>query len=98
AAVEGVEVVGLWYQRRWAEYLTFLVTTSLLPLEVYEILTRTTALKVLAFVVNVAVVVYLLFAKRLFGLRGGAAADEAEGELDQGWVALERSAPAPGAL
>ena len=32
-AVEGVEAVGLWYQRRWAEYLTFLVTASLLPLE-----------------------------------------------------------------
>src|SRR4029077_15566057 len=28
AAVEGVEAVGLWYQQRWAEYLTFLVTAS----------------------------------------------------------------------
>ena len=26
ALVEGVEAIGLWYQRRWAEYLTFLVT------------------------------------------------------------------------
>jgi uncharacterized membrane protein (DUF2068 family) len=95
AAVEGIEAVGLWYQRRWAEYLTFLVTTSLLPLEIYEIVTRTTVLKVLAFVINVAVVIYLLFAKRLFGLRGGAAADAAEGELDQGWEALERTAPPP---
>ena len=92
-AVEGVEAVGLWYQRRWAEYLTFLVTTSLLPLEIYEIATRTTALKILAFIINVAVVIYLLLAKRLFGLRGGAAADAAEGELDQGWGALERAAP-----
>jgi uncharacterized membrane protein (DUF2068 family) len=98
AAVEGIEAVGLWYQRRWAEYLTFLVTTSLLPLEIYEILTRTTVLKVLAFVINVAVVVYLLLAKRLFGLRGGAAADEAEAELDQGWPALERTAPPPAPL
>jgi len=94
AAVEGIEAVGLWYQQRWAEYLTFIVTASLLPLEVYEIATRTTVLKVLAFVINVLVVIYLLFAKRLFGLRGGAAADEAEGELDQGWEALERTAPA----
>lgn len=30
-AVEAIEAVGLWYQRRWAEYLTFIVTTSLLP-------------------------------------------------------------------
>jgi uncharacterized membrane protein (DUF2068 family) len=92
-AVEGIEAVGLWYQRRWAEYLTFLVTASLLPLEIYEILNRTTVLKVFAFVINVAVVIYLLRAKRLFGLRGGAAADAAEGERDQGWGALERSAP-----
>jgi uncharacterized membrane protein (DUF2068 family) len=92
-AVEGVEAVGLWYQRRWAEYLTFLVTTSLLPLEIYEIATRATAFKVLAFLINVAVVIYLLLAKRLCGLRGGAAADAAEGERDQGWGALERAAP-----
>jgi uncharacterized membrane protein (DUF2068 family) len=92
-AVEGVEAVGLWYQRRWAEYLTFVVTASLLPLEVYEIANRATAFKIIAFVINVAVVVYLLLAKRLFGLRGGAAADEALAERDQGWAALERTGP-----
>jgi uncharacterized membrane protein (DUF2068 family) len=91
--VEGVEAVGLWYQRRWAEYLTFIVTASLLPLEVYEILTRTTALKVLAFLVNVAVVIYLLMAKRLFGVRGGAHSDASEAERDLGWAAFEREAP-----
>jgi uncharacterized membrane protein (DUF2068 family) len=98
AAVEGVEAVGLWYQKRWAEYLTFLVTTSLLPLEVYEIAHRASPLKIVAFIVNVAVVVYLLRAKRLFGIRGGAAAEEAEVARDQGWPALERTAPAAGAL
>jgi uncharacterized membrane protein (DUF2068 family) len=96
--VEGIEAVGLWYQRRWAEYLTFLVTASLLPLEIYEIVNRSTPFKVLAFLVNVAVVVYLLLAKRLFGLRGGAAADQAEGERDQGWGALERAGPPVAAL
>ena len=93
AAVEGVEAIGLWYQRRWAEYLTFLVTASLLPLEIYEIANRATVFKVIAFVINVAVVVYLLRAKRLFGVRGGVAAEEAEAALDQGWEALERTAP-----
>ena len=92
-AVEGIEAAGLWYQRRWAEYLTFIVTASLLPFEIYEIVHRTTAFKVVAFIVNVAVVVYLLLAKRLFGLRGGRAADEAERMRDYGWEALERSAP-----
>jgi uncharacterized membrane protein (DUF2068 family) len=92
-AVEGIEAVGLWYQRRWAEYLTFLVTASLLPLEIYEIANRATAFKIVAFVINVAVVVYLLLAKRLFGMRGGIAADEAAAARDQGWAALERTAP-----
>jgi uncharacterized membrane protein (DUF2068 family) len=91
--VEGVEAVGLWYQRRWAEYLTLVVTASLLPLEVYELAHRLSPFKVVAFVINVAVVAYLLYAKRLFGLRGGAAAEERAREADVGWAALERTSP-----
>jgi uncharacterized membrane protein (DUF2068 family) len=93
AAVEGVEAVGLWFQRRWAEYLTFVVTTSLLPFEIYEISARTTPFKLIAFAINVAVVVYLLFAKRLFGVRGGTAALSAAVAEDVGWPVLERTAP-----
>jgi uncharacterized membrane protein (DUF2068 family) len=93
ALVEGIEAIGLWYLKRWAEYLTFLVTASLLPLEVYEIVDRASPLKIVAFIVNVAVVAYLLYAKRLFGIRGGTAAEEAEAARDQGWEAIERTAP-----
>jgi uncharacterized membrane protein (DUF2068 family) len=93
AIVEGIEAWGLWYQKRWAEYLTFLVTTSLLPLEVYEMAHRLTPFKVVAFVINVAVVAYLLWAKRLFGIRGGVAAEARERAQDIGWDALERTAP-----
>jgi uncharacterized membrane protein (DUF2068 family) len=93
AALEGVEAVGLWFAKRWAEYLTFISTTILLPLEVYEIINKGTPLKVIGFLINVAVVVYLLLRKRLFGLRGGGAADEAERERDMGWEAIERATP-----
>ena len=97
AAVEGIEAVGLWYGRRWAEYLTLIVTASLLPVEVYELSSHVTPFKLVAFILNVAVVAYLLYAKRLFGLRGGAAADEAVHARDVGWQALEATAPgAPG--
>jgi uncharacterized membrane protein (DUF2068 family) len=93
AAIEGIEAVGLWYGKRWAEYLTFLVTASLLPVEIYELAHRFTPFKIVAFIINIAVVAYLLYAKRLFGLRGGAAAEEALRERDVGWQALEASVP-----
>lgn len=93
AVLQAVEAVGLWLGRRWAEYLTLISTSALLPLEVYELTRGITALKVVALVVNIAIVVYLLFAKRLFGLRGGAAADEALRARDVGWGSLERTSP-----
>jgi hypothetical protein len=37
--------------------------------------------------------VYLLFAKRLFGLRGGGRAVAEEYARDSGWEALRRDAP-----
>lgn len=94
ALLEGVEAVGLWWGRRWAEYLTLVATSVLLIPEIYELTGRVTPTKVVALVVNVAVVVYLLVAKRLFGLRGGAGAEEAARAADQGWDALARTAPA----
>lgn len=93
ALLEGAEAIGLWWQKRWAEYLTFIATTALLPLEVYELSHTVTPFKVIALIVNIAIVVYLLFAKRLFGLRGGAAADEALSERDVGIEALLRTSP-----
>lgn len=96
ALLEGAEAVGLWLQRRWAEYLTFISTTALLPLEVYELTLRASAFKVVALIINLAVVAYLLVAKRLFGLRGGAPAETAERQRDSGWAGLERYTPPVG--
>jgi uncharacterized membrane protein (DUF2068 family) len=93
ALLEGVEAVGLWWQKRWAEYLTLIATALFIPLEVYEIVHKLSPLKIIALIVNAAIVVYLLYAKRLFGIRGGAAAEHAQRERDTGWEALERSTP-----
>jgi uncharacterized membrane protein (DUF2068 family) len=93
AVIEGVEAVGLWYQKRWAEYLTFIATTGLLPLEIYELSHKFSPLKIITLIINIAVVAYLLWAKRLFGIRGGARAAEEERGRDSGWEALERATP-----
>jgi len=93
AAILALEAVGLWFARRWAEYLTFVETTALVPFEIYELLHRLSALKVLTLVINLAVVAYLLVSKRLFGIRGGGVADRAERLFDSGWEALERTDP-----
>jgi uncharacterized membrane protein (DUF2068 family) len=93
AALEAAEMVGLWFAKRWAEYLTFVATTLLIPFEITEIVHSFSALKVITLIINVAIAIYLLLAKRLFGLRGGGAAEEAEKARDSGWQALERSSP-----
>jgi uncharacterized membrane protein (DUF2068 family) len=61
AAVFAVEGVGLWMQKRWAEWLTVIITASLIPLEAWEIFYRPTVGKVLILLANAAVVAYLVW-------------------------------------
>ena len=77
ALLEGIEAIGLWFAKRWAEYLTFVATIVFIPYEIDELIKGITALKLVAFIINVAVAVYLLYAKRLFGLRGGGRVERA---------------------
>lgn len=58
------EGIGLWRGKRWAEYLTIGVTTSLLPFEVVAVAHRVTAVRVATLAVNVAVVAYLVWQLR----------------------------------
>ena len=73
-----IEGVGLWMLKRWGEYFASVATSLLIPLEVYELTEKISWLKIAAFVVNIAAVVYLIYSKRLFGVRGGGKAYEAE--------------------
>jgi uncharacterized membrane protein (DUF2068 family) len=70
AMVSGVEAVGLWFEQRWAEYLTVLATAGFLPLEIKALVDRVTFVRVLAMVVNIAILVYLVVSKHLFGVGG----------------------------
>jgi uncharacterized membrane protein (DUF2068 family) len=76
--LELVEAVGLWLMRRWGEYVAVVGTAVFIPLEVYEIVERLTWLRLVALLLNVFAVVYILWTKRLFGIRGGREAFEAE--------------------
>jgi uncharacterized membrane protein (DUF2068 family) len=93
AAVNGVEAVGLWGARRWAEYLTLVEVVVLVPVEVHELAVRVSALKIIGLVLNLAVVGYLLWVHRLLGVRGGGRAYRAERAADTGWPALRRATP-----
>jgi uncharacterized membrane protein (DUF2068 family) len=86
-----VEAVGLWLVRRWGEYLAVIATAFFLPLEVYELVERVTALRVVALVVNIAAIGWLLRSKRLFGIRGGAAAYHAQHHAES-LMTVERAA------
>jgi uncharacterized membrane protein (DUF2068 family) len=78
AVLEVVEGVGLWMLKRWGEYFAMVATSIFLPYEIYDLTAKVTVLRLLAFLVNLALVVYLVVAKRLFGVRGGKKAYEAK--------------------
>ena len=60
AAVFTTEGIGLWMGKRWAEWLTVIVTSSLIPLEIWEMAHRPGIGKALVIVGNVAIVWYLV--------------------------------------
>jgi uncharacterized membrane protein (DUF2068 family) len=69
AAVFAVEGIGLWMQKRWAEWLTTIITASLIPLEVWELFHRPNFGKAAVVVANVAIVAYLVWHVRSRGKR-----------------------------
>jgi uncharacterized membrane protein (DUF2068 family) len=95
AAVQFIEGIGLWLMKRWGEYFAVVATSVFLPVEIYEITERVTALRVVLLLVNVAAVGWLVWSKRLFGLRGGGAAYHAEHHAES-LLTVERAAAAVG--
>ena len=78
AVIELIEATGLWLAKRWGEYFAAVATALFLPIEIYELTEHATKFKIATLAVNVFAVVYLLWTKRLFGIRGGGKAYEAE--------------------
>lgn len=61
------EGAGLWLQKRWGEWLTVIITSSLVPVEMYEIYRHPTGVRVGALVINLAIVAYLVYKIRSAG-------------------------------
>jgi uncharacterized membrane protein (DUF2068 family) len=61
AAIFLVEGVGLYFEKRWAEYLTIVATGSLILIELYGLAHGVTVGKVALLIVNLVIVGYLAF-------------------------------------
>jgi uncharacterized membrane protein (DUF2068 family) len=56
-----VEGTGLWLRKRWGEWVTVIITSTLVPFEIYEIHRHATWVRIGALVINVAIVLYLIY-------------------------------------
>lgn len=65
-ALELLEGIGLVLRRRWAEYLVLIATAAFLPVEIDEVARHPTPFKAVALVVNMVIIAYLVWRKRLF--------------------------------
>jgi uncharacterized membrane protein (DUF2068 family) len=55
------EGIGLWLVKPWGEWVTVIITGSLVPVEIYEIHRHPSGMKIAVLVVNVATVAYLIY-------------------------------------
>jgi len=70
AGLMGTEGVALYLRKPWARWLTIAATSSLIPIEVYEISREVHPLRILILIVNIAIVVYLWNHAELFVPQG----------------------------
>jgi uncharacterized membrane protein (DUF2068 family) len=59
--VRWIEAYGLWFEKRWAEWLAVASGAIYVPAELYEIFQGVTLIKVLLLSVNVCIVAYLIY-------------------------------------
>lgn len=64
AVLYAVEGFGLWINARWAEYLTVISTSLFIPIELWQIAAHFTPMKLLALMINIAIVGYLVWLLR----------------------------------
>jgi len=97
AVIELVEAVALWLGQRWGEYFAFAATSVFLPYEIYDLTVKVTWLRILALAINLLLVIYLVWSKRLLGVRGGKRAFDAKLRAES-LIEMEQAALAASAL
>jgi uncharacterized membrane protein (DUF2068 family) len=70
AVLMGAEGVALYLRKPWARWFTIGATSSLVPIELYEIIREIHPIRVLVLLVNIAIVIYLFVRKEMFAERG----------------------------
>jgi uncharacterized membrane protein (DUF2068 family) len=58
------EGIGLWMVKRWAEWFSIIITTSLVPVEIYEIHRHPSPVKIAVLIIDIGVAIYLLYRVR----------------------------------
>ncbi len=66
AALMGAEGVTLYLRKPWARWFTIGATSSLVPIEIFEIVREPHAVRILVLVANIAIVVYLYVRRDVF--------------------------------
>lgn len=66
AVLMGAEGLALYFRKPWARWFTIGATSSLVPVEIYEIVREVHVVRVLVLIANIAIVVYLFKRKELF--------------------------------
>ena len=61
AAVRFLEAYGLWFERRWGEWIAALSGAIYVPVEIYELSRGISAVKVAALVLNTLIVAYMCY-------------------------------------
>jgi uncharacterized membrane protein (DUF2068 family) len=64
AALFLTEGIGLLFRQYWAEWLTIIATSSLIPFEVFQLVKQFTAIRLLLLIGNIGIVLFLIYRVR----------------------------------
>ena len=58
--ISALEAIGLWFQKKWAEWLVIAVVAISIPPEIFELIKGFYWIKLLIFALNILILIYLL--------------------------------------